>query len=95
MRRALCAGQRHLHRQQAQPGRAAQVDPIKHTLKAPGAKRLKLKYTKPLSKFIQFRFRIQLAPLPPGGAVDEGAGHAEGGELLLRKLCGAEAGTDV
>ena len=28
-----------------------QVDPIKPTLKAPGTKRLKLKYDEPLSKF--------------------------------------------
>jgi hypothetical protein len=28
-----------------------QVDPIKPTLKAPGTKRLKLKYDKPLSSF--------------------------------------------
>jgi hypothetical protein len=32
-------------------GRAVQVEPIKHTLKAPGVKLLKLKCDKPLPKF--------------------------------------------
>ena len=32
----------------AHRGRAVQVDPIKPTLKAPGIKRLKLRYDKPL-----------------------------------------------
>jgi len=32
-------------------GRAVQVDPIKHTLKAPGTKCLKLKYDELLSSF--------------------------------------------
>jgi len=41
-------------------GRAVQVDPIKPTLKAPGTKRLKLKYDKLLSNFA---FKFQLAPL--------------------------------
>jgi hypothetical protein len=39
-------------------GRAAQVDPIKPTLKAPGTKRLKLKYDEPLSKFA-FKFNLR------------------------------------
>ena len=33
------------------PGRAAQVEPLKSMLKAPGAKRLKLKHDKLLSNF--------------------------------------------
>ena len=39
-------------------GRAVQVDPIKPTLKAPGTKRLKLKYDEPLSK-IAFEFNLR------------------------------------
>jgi len=39
-------------------GRAVQVDPIKPTLKAPGTKRLKVKYDKPLSKFA-FKFNLR------------------------------------
>ena len=35
-----------------------QVDPIKPTLKAPGTKRLKLKYDEPLSKFA-FKFNLR------------------------------------
>jgi hypothetical protein len=35
-----------------------QVDPIKSTLKAPGAKRLKLKYDEPLAKFA-FNFNLR------------------------------------
>ena len=35
-----------------------QVDPIKHTLKAPGTKRLQLKYDKPLS-FFAFNFNLR------------------------------------
>jgi len=37
---------------------AAQVDPIKTTLKPPGTKRLKLKYDKPLSNFA-FNFNLR------------------------------------
>ena len=36
---------------QTPPGRAVQVDPIEPTLKAPGAKALKLKYDEPPSNF--------------------------------------------
>ena len=39
-------------------GRAVQVDPIKPTLKAPGTKRLKLKYDKLLSSFA-FNFNLR------------------------------------
>jgi len=39
-------------------GRAAQLDPIKPTLKAPGIKLLKLKYDKPLSNFT-FKFNLR------------------------------------
>ena len=38
--------------------RAVQVDPIKPTLKAPGTKRLKLKYDEVLSNFA-FRFHLR------------------------------------
>jgi len=39
-------------------GKEVQIDPIKHTLKAPGINLLKLKYVKPLSKFaFKFNFR--------------------------------------
>ena len=38
-------------------GRAVQVDPIKHPLKAPGTKRLKVKYDETLSKFA-FNFNL-------------------------------------
>jgi len=47
-------------------GRAVQVDPIKPTLKAPGTKRLKLKYDKSLPNLLRFCFQIQLAPLHRG-----------------------------
>ena len=40
------------------PGRAVQVDPIKPMLKAPGAKRLKLKYDIPFSEFA-FKFNLR------------------------------------
>jgi hypothetical protein len=39
-------------------GRAVQVDPIKPTLKAPGTKRLKLKYDEPLLSF-GFKFKLR------------------------------------
>jgi len=39
-------------------GRAVQVDPIKPTLKAPGTKRLKLKYDEQLSNFA-FNFNLR------------------------------------
>ena len=40
------------------PGRAVQVGPMKPTLKAPGTKRLKLKYDVPLSNFA-FKFNLR------------------------------------
>ena len=39
-------------------GRAVQVDPVKPTLKAPGTKRLKLKYVTSLSNFA-FKFKLR------------------------------------
>ena len=49
-----------------------QVDPIKPTLKAPGAKRLKLKYEEPLSKIAYNlrRYTLAVPGTPPreGGA---------------------------
>ena len=39
-------------------GKAVQVDPIKPTLRAPGAKRLKLKYDETLSNFA-FNFNLR------------------------------------
>ena len=42
----------------ARHGRAMQVDPIKHTLKVPGTKRLKPKYDEMLSSFA-FKFNIR------------------------------------
>jgi hypothetical protein len=39
-------------------GKAVQVDPIKPTLKAPGAKRLKLNCDEPLSNFA-FNFNLR------------------------------------
>ena len=44
--------------QRRQHGRAVQVDPIKPTLKAPGTKRLKLKYNVLLSTFA-FKFNLR------------------------------------
>ena len=49
-----------------QPGRAVQVDLIKPTLKAPGAKRLKLKYHKLLS-CLAFNFSVRRYSL--GGSI--------------------------
>jgi hypothetical protein len=40
---------------------------MKPTLKAPGTKRLKLKYDELLSVLLEFCFHIQLAPLHDGG----------------------------
>jgi len=40
------------------PGRAVQIDPIKPTLKAPGAKRLNLKYDELLSN-VAFNFNLR------------------------------------
>jgi hypothetical protein len=42
----------------AEHGEAVQVDPIKPTVKAPGTKRLKLKYDATLSKFA-FKFNLR------------------------------------
>jgi len=39
-------------------GKAVQVDPVKHTSKAPGSKLLKLKYDGPLSNFA-FNFNLR------------------------------------
>jgi hypothetical protein len=39
-------------------GKAMQVDPVKHTLNAPGNKRLKLKYAELLSNFA-FKFNLR------------------------------------
>jgi len=45
-------------------GEAVQVDPLKPTLKAPGAKRSKLKYAEPLSNFaINFNLRHYIKEL--------------------------------
>jgi hypothetical protein len=44
-------------------GGAVQVGPIKPTVKAPGTKRLKLKYDKLLSMLLQVCFQFQFAPL--------------------------------
>jgi len=59
---------RHLHHRHPGPlqGEAMQVDPMKPTLKAPGTKRLKLKYDKLLSILLQFCFQFKLAPLQRG-----------------------------
>ena len=51
-RRRHAVGAGHGH------GKAVQVDPIKPTLKAPGTKRLKLKFDKPLSSFA-FTFNLR------------------------------------
>jgi len=45
-------------------GRRVQVDPIKPTFKAPGAKRLKLQYDKLLSSFA-FKFNLRCYSLVP------------------------------
>ena len=47
------------------PGEAVQVDPIKPTLKAPGTKRLKLKWDDPLSSF-GFNFNLRHYSLGSG-----------------------------
>jgi hypothetical protein len=52
-------------------GRAGQVDPIKHTLKAPGTRRLKLEFDELLSSFA-FSFKLRrytLARAPHGGVL--------------------------
>jgi len=59
----------------AAQGRAVQVDPSKPTFKAPGTKRLKLKYDELLTILLRFRFQFQLAPLQQG-AIDVTAGRA-------------------
>ena len=51
-------GRRGRRRAIYQPGKAVQVDPIKPTLKAPGTKRLKLKYVEPFSNFA-FKFNLR------------------------------------
>ena len=51
-------GERRLGALFGDPGRAVQADPIKPTLKAPGAKRLKLKYDEPLSN-VAFTFNMR------------------------------------
>ena len=63
LRRYILGGskQPHLH------GRAVQLDPMKPTVKAPGTKRLRLKYDRLLSILPQICFQIQLAPLHHGG----------------------------
>ena len=53
-------------------GRAVQVDPIKPMLKAPGTKRLKLKYNKLLSSFA-FKINLRRFTLAHG--------RAEGGDM--------------
>ena len=45
-----------------------QVDPIKHTLKPPGTKRLNVNYDKLLSILLQICFQFHLAPLRQGAA---------------------------
>ena len=65
-------------------GRAEQVDPIKHVLKAPGSKRLKVKYHAPLSNFA---FKSSLR------RYTEGSGGGGGGGSLPTTLADAlEAG---
>ena len=59
-------------------GRAVQVDPIKPTLKAPGTKRLKLKYDELLSSFA-FKFNLRRYTL------------AETQSMFLDSLCGDAA----
>jgi hypothetical protein len=58
--------QLHIRRQR---GRAAQVDPIKSTFKAPGltTKRLKLEYDDPLSK-LAFKFNLRRYNVSPAAA---------------------------
>jgi len=51
------------HRRVQRPGKAVQVDPIKYTLKALGAKRLKLKHDNPQSNF---GFNLNLRRYAPG-----------------------------
>jgi hypothetical protein len=50
-------------------GRAAQCDPIKPTLKAPGTKRMKLQYGKLLPVLLSICFQFQLAPLHLGTVI--------------------------
>jgi hypothetical protein len=47
-------------------GKAAQVDPIKPTVKAPETKPLNLKYNPMLSIFLQFCFQFERAALHHG-----------------------------
>ncbi len=65
VRQALLRGNRESNAGRHEPagraqqrGKAVQVDPIKPTLKAPGTKRLKLKYDKLLSSFA-FDFNLR------------------------------------
>jgi hypothetical protein len=74
-------------------GGAVQVDPVKPTSKAPGAKRLKLKYHKLPSMLLQFCFQIQLAPLHIGTLPQlkklDGRGlHSSTFRLNLSAFCG-------
>jgi len=57
------------------PGRAVQVDPIKPMLKAPGTKRLQLKYDVPLSNFA-FKSNLRRYNLCASASAEEGAAKA-------------------
>jgi len=78
-------------------GRVVQVDPMKRKLKAPGAKRLKLKYDEPLSIFA-FKCILHRYTMVAGAALAElgrlrqarmgggGGGGGAAGELSLTDL---------
>jgi len=67
------------------------VDPIKPTLKAPGSKRLKLKYDEVLTILPQFCFQIQLAPLHPDRGAVQGH-HLLGGHRVRQYHLGGGGG---
>ena len=78
-------------------GRAVQVEPIKHTLKAPGPKYLKLEYDKLLSTFA-FKFnsrRFTEGQHAPHAAYVEYTGKVDGGAIATRPHTVCSLCTDV
>jgi hypothetical protein len=63
-------------------GGAVQLDPIKHTLKAPGTERLKLKYDEPLSK-VTFKFNLRRYNVGPAADGDDPAQDSDGEDVSV------------
>jgi len=64
---------------------AEQFDPIKHTLKAPGSKRLKLEYDEPPSNFA-FKFNSRRYTRGSQDAAPDGGGRCGGGRGFTFQL---------